>query len=501
MSNNSNIPSFTITHISSYVNGTMSREDMYAFEKAMLTDPFLEDAVEGFKEANIKKAETDLAAIKAALLPEKESAKIVPFYIAYKTWFSAAAAIIVVGTIGAITFAILKPSNNNQQVAIVTPAIEKPKAFTDTTHSINNSSTVANKKATPTIASSTKQSVIVADKEVFTALAKQETVRALNDDKIKKVDSTSFYVGSSIAKVTEKELKSLPPVTIEQALQGRVAGIDLKKNSKKELGAYNALTNNNGYVNNAKDAISIRGNSSINKNQQPLYIINGVSYDSLPSYVDGNNIKKIEILKDSTATAIYGVRATNGVIVVTTNNQAAELLAKQNVAKKAKDNNLLAKSVAASNASQLLERNFIASAKDSIVESKNNLEEVVVIGYGTSKKREMTGSVAKVAIDPLDSLMPVGGWQYYSKYMNQKIGFIGDTTSKNHLVITDRTGHKLDDIDIEFSVDKEGNAYNVKVITDVDTTQAKTIANAVVEGPKWISRKKKNKVKIPLKTP
>jgi TonB-dependent SusC/RagA subfamily outer membrane receptor len=500
MSNNNNIPSYNFTHISSYVNGTMSREDMYAFEKAMHADPFLEDAVEGYRTANISKAETDLAAIKAALLPEKETAKIIPFYTAYKTWFSAAAAIIVISTIGAVTFAILKPSNNNQQVAIVTPTIEKSKAFADTTHAINNSPTIANNKPTPTIALSRKQPVIVADKEVVLSLAQQETVSSLQDDAIKKVDSTSLYVGSSVAKLTEKELNSMPPISVEQALQGRVAGIDLKKNSKKYIGPSNT---NNGFVNtnDANNLINIRGTNSINKNQLPLYIINGLPYDSLPSYVDGNNIKKIEILKDSTATAMYGARAANGVIVVTTNNQAAELLAKQNAASKAKDIDNLSKSIAANNALKSLRSKVAAPVKDTLAEFKTNLNEVVVIGYGTAKKRDITGSVAKVAIDPLDSLMPVGGWQYYSKYMNQKIGFIGDTTSNNHFIIRDKTGNKLDDIDIEFSVDKEGNAYNVKVITDIDTTKAKTIVNAVVEGPKWISRKKKNKVKIPLKTP
>ncbi len=500
MSNNSNIPSYTITHISRYVNGTMSREDMYAFEKAMQADPFLEDAVEGFREANIKKTDTDLAAIKAALLPDKESAKIVPFYIAYKTWFSVAAAIIVIGTIGAVTFAILQPNNTSQQVAIVTPSVEKPKALLDTTHSISNSPAIATNKPSPTIASSKKQPIIVADSEVVLSLAKQETVSSLQDDAIKKVDSNRLYVGSPVVKLTEKELSSLPPISIEQALQRSVAGVDINKDGKKYIAPSNI---NNGFVNtnNSNNHINIRGTNSINKNQLPLYIINGLPYDSLPAYVDGNNIKKIEILKDSTATAMYGARAANGVIVVTTNNQVAELLAKQNAASKAKNIDNLSKSIAANNTLKSLQSKVAASVKDTLAESKTNLNEVVVIGYGTAKKRDITGSVVKVAIDPLDSLMPIGGWQYYSKYMNKKIGFIGDTTSNNHFVIRDKTGNKLDDIDIEFSVDKEGNAYNVKVITDIDTTKAKTIANAVVEGPKWISRKKKNKVKIPLKTP
>jgi TonB-dependent SusC/RagA subfamily outer membrane receptor len=450
----------------------MSREDMYAFEKAMQANPFLEDAVEGFREANISKAEKDITAIKAALLPEKESAKIVPFYIAYKTWFSAAAAIIVIGTIGAVTFAILQPSNNNQQVAIVAPASEKPRAFTDTTHSINNSQIVANQKATPTIASSKKQPIIVADREVSAALARQETVSSLQGDKVK---ADSLYTSSSVAKLSEKEMKSPQPISIEQALRGRVAGVAVTQKDNRD-----------------NQAITIRGASSFNAKQQPLYIVDGKPYDSLPSFASVNNIKSIDILKDS-ATKIYGSSAKNGVVLVTTNQYFADQEAKRNA--------FLKESIAKKEAAKSLHKSNATPAKDSTQTAKNTLDEVIVVGYGTAKRKDVTGSVAKVAIDPLDSLMPVGGWQYYSKYMNQKIGFIGDTTGKNSLAIRDRTGNKLDDIDIEFSVDKDGSPYNVKVITDVDSTQAKTIANAVVEGPKWISRKKKNKAKIPLKTP
>ncbi|MDI9364613.1 MAG: hypothetical protein QM541_06660 [Flavobacterium sp.] len=390
MNYNNNIPSYNVTHISSYVNGTMSREDMYAFEKAMQTDPLLEDAVEGFRTSNISKAEIDLAAIKAAILPKKKSSKIIPFYTAYKTWFSAAAAIIVIATIGTVTFAILKPNSANQQVAIVTPSTEKPKAFVDTSHNI--SPTISTYNAKPTISSSKKQPVIAADRKVLAA----ENIKATNDwaTTSTHIDSNKngFY-DDAVSHIKAEELKEVKISTIDQLLQGKLAGVNINNKLSTKIRAMNTINSNNGFTTNTNTA------------------------------------------KDSTQTA------------------------------------------------------------------KNTLDEVIVVGYGTTKREDVTGSVATRAIDPLDSLMPVGGWQYYSKYMNQKIGFIGDTTSNNSLVIRDRTGNKLDDIDIEFSVDQEGNAYNVKVITDIDSTKAKTIANAVVEGPKWISQKKKNKAKISLKTP
>ena len=70
-------------------------------------------------------------------------------------------------------------------------------------------------------------------------------------------------------------------------------------------------------------------------------------------------------------------------------------------------------------------------------------------------------------ISPLDSLIPVGGWQYYSKYINQKIGFLGDTTIDNQLVLRDKFGNKLDDLDIEFSLNKEGKTYYLIIINNI----------------------------------
>jgi Ca-activated chloride channel family protein len=68
----------------------------------------------------------------------------------------------------------------------------------------------------------------------------------------------------------------------------------------------------------ASTSIRIRGNSSISTAQFPLYVVDGVLTNAMPANLDPKAIKNINILKDTNATAIYGSRATNGVIVVTT---------------------------------------------------------------------------------------------------------------------------------------------------------------------------------------
>jgi TonB-dependent starch-binding outer membrane protein SusC len=105
----------------------------------------------------------------------------------------------------------------------------------------------------------------------------------------------------AIASVSSKTLNELPVASIDQALQGRVAGI---------------LVTNNGSPG-STPIISIRGISSINGSAEPLYVIDGFPTGSLNTF-DGKDVESVEVLKDASAAAIYGSRATNGVILITT---------------------------------------------------------------------------------------------------------------------------------------------------------------------------------------
>lgn len=124
---------------------------------------------------------------------------------------------------------------------------------------------------------------------------------------------------SSISKVTSKEFENLPLPSYEQALQGRAAGVFINSGSGKLGQGLN---------------IRIRGISSISANQQPFVVIDGVPVLSQPigSYDEPDNplasinpddIESIEVLKDAASSAIYGARASNGVILVTTKSGKA----------------------------------------------------------------------------------------------------------------------------------------------------------------------------------
>ena len=106
----------------------------------------------------------------------------------------------------------------------------------------------------------------------------------------------------SLVSVTTEDFDKQPLTRIDQALQGRSAGVQVTQTS----GAPGA-----GYK------IRIRGANSINGNNNPLYVVDGMVVGSINA-LNINDIQSLEVLKDASATAIYGSRGANGVVLITT---------------------------------------------------------------------------------------------------------------------------------------------------------------------------------------
>ena len=108
----------------------------------------------------------------------------------------------------------------------------------------------------------------------------------------------------SISKVDMGEIMKAPVTNFDQALTGKVAGVVVTTSD----GALGAEAN-----------ITIRGNNSLTQSSAPLYIIDGLPTESsMATALNSADIESIDILKDASATAIYGARGANGVIVITT---------------------------------------------------------------------------------------------------------------------------------------------------------------------------------------
>lgn len=123
---------------------------------------------------------------------------------------------------------------------------------------------------------------------------------------LKKSDLTG-----AVGTVKADQLMERPAPSLTQALAGRMAGVQVNNNSGRPGG---------------RTTIRVRGFSSINSSNNPLYVVDGVmlpqgtqnQFSSAIDYINPNDIVSVEVLKDASSTAIYGARGANGVILVTT---------------------------------------------------------------------------------------------------------------------------------------------------------------------------------------
>jgi TonB-linked SusC/RagA family outer membrane protein len=136
------------------------------------------------------------------------------------------------------------------------------------------------------------------------SISMKETVSALDEvvitgygSQVKKSDLTG-----SIASIGSQDFENQPLIRVDQALQARAAGVAVTQTS----GAPGA-----GYK------IRIRGANSITGNNNPLYVVDGLVVGNINN-INANDISSMEVLKDASATAIYGNRGANGVVLITT---------------------------------------------------------------------------------------------------------------------------------------------------------------------------------------
>ena len=111
-------------------------------------------------------------------------------------------------------------------------------------------------------------------------------------------------VAGSVATVKSEKLENTPTAAFDQALQGQVSGLTVLSNTGEPSAAA---------------TMTIRGTNSINSGTAPLYILDGVAISPADfNTINPADIESMSVLKDAASTSIYGARAANGVIVITT---------------------------------------------------------------------------------------------------------------------------------------------------------------------------------------
>src|SRR5699024_6993588 len=107
----------------------------------------------------------------------------------------------------------------------------------------------------------------------------------------------------SVSSIKSEDLMERQPTSVEEALSGKIAGMNVSTNSGRPGGG---------------TRVRIRGYGSINATNDPLYVVDGVVQTTGISTINPNNIESVEVLKDASSTAIYGTRGSNGVVLITT---------------------------------------------------------------------------------------------------------------------------------------------------------------------------------------
>ncbi|MES1160457.1 MAG: TonB-dependent receptor plug domain-containing protein, partial [Bacteroidota bacterium] len=108
---------------------------------------------------------------------------------------------------------------------------------------------------------------------------------------------------SAISSISSKDINELPVTNLASALASRAPGVEV---------------HSNGYAPGSGNSVNVRGLNSITQSEGPLYIVDGVAITGDIRDINPNDIESVEVLKDASAAAIYGARAGNGVVLITT---------------------------------------------------------------------------------------------------------------------------------------------------------------------------------------
>ena len=148
------------------------------------------------------------------------------------------------------------------------------------------------------------QSVAIDGRTTFTVVMEEETIGLEEVVAIGYGVQRREAVTGSVASIAGDAMREIPSSNFTQALQGRIPGVEFAQTSSRPGSPLQ---------------IRIRGTRSLTASNDPLIVLDGIPFVGSINDVNTNDIRSIDILKDASATAIYGSRGANGVILITTN--------------------------------------------------------------------------------------------------------------------------------------------------------------------------------------
>jgi CarboxypepD_reg-like domain/Gram-negative bacterial TonB protein C-terminal len=427
---------YSVEDIERYLNGGMSAKEMHDMERAALQDPFLADAIEGYSEASMQQSNKHLNEITALLQNDKQDAKVVTMPTKSFQWWRVAAMIIVIAGVGIFSWYLI---DMNKPDDVQNVAVVKE----NVEPAMKQDSNIASVQ--------TDSNLLIAENKVndeATALnkrSKQQREKSIATGRNKEVVSTlmSAKDGDGVensfddaANNTNDSVQFL----IAQAAPGlKITRADSNKQIFSPMqGRGSGLMNNNMSLNNFSGFV-------LDNNSQPV-----------PNAL---------------------INAGNQRAAFTDKNGYFNMLAPDSILK------VSVSSVGYSTANAKLSLGY--ANKIAIEPDQQSLSEVVVTGYGSKKKEKLVNPHA-------DSTFPAGGWESFQEYVYRKMNKPFDSTNNNII-----TMHGA--VEIEFSIDEDGDPYNINVVRSSGKENDEKAINALKDGPRWISSKKHKKSKVVIR--
>lgn len=220
-----------------------------------------------------------------------------------RTLLTAALAAVCIGSFAQQSVrGTVKDAEGNPLIGVTITADGKPVTVTDLDGNFTIPQATSSTKIGISYIGYKNQDITVGNKTQFDVVM-QEDNNTLNDvvvvgyGTMKKTDLTGSVSSIGTEKLNEKGAPS-----VLENLQGSVPGVNITKSTGRTAGSLN---------------IEIRGKNSISSSQSPLYVVDGVICSDI-DFLNPQDIERVDVLKDASSTAIYGSRATAGVVIITT---------------------------------------------------------------------------------------------------------------------------------------------------------------------------------------
>lgn len=423
---------YSAEDIQRYLKGQMSAQDMHAIETAALDDPFLADAIEGFetaiadtKEDSIK---TELGKLNREFGERMQQGKVVP--ITQRNWwkFAAAAAIVIVMGV-AFYNNWIKPEQNADALAVNenkqddSAGSQKPEAkrsnasaaLLDTIRDQDKRSAAPSTSSKPIVS---PQVPVQTENEPGNKIAKQKNSSPVKDDK--ETDDQALQNPERSEKVKEE-------------LSKKASGVEVEKEGRERQTEVAAVTSNEPIVRREKQSIARLNNFSgrvVDPDNKPLSNANLQILQNRTNLMTDQSGNFNFTTKDSVVdvqVALVGFEQRNFRL-----------------------------------------QNSIASNNLVLEPSKQNLDEVVVTGYGTRRKEDLSKITGKV-----QDAVPQIGWLEYEKYLQKnKKPPANNPLMKGEVVVS-------------FHVKRQGGLSDFKIDKSLSTDYDTEAIRLIQEGPAW----------------